>query len=188
MNLKAVMEGLLFVSGSEGITIEELSKILEIDEKQVHTYLQKLKQEYQNEERGITLEKYGDHFKLTTKKEHKPYYEKLVTVQDSPNLSQAALETLAIIAYNEPITRVEVDEIRGVGSAHLVRKLLMKNLIEERGKSDLPGRPMLYGTTKDFLDFFGLKDKSALPIIDTGEIETIEVETDLFDSKYHENA
>ena len=188
MNLKAVMEGLLFVSGSEGITIEELSKILEIDEKQVHTYLQKLKQEYQNEERGITLEKYGDHFKLTTKKEHKSYYEKLVTVQDSPNLSQAALETLAIIAYNEPITRVEVDEIRGVGSAHLVRKLLMKNLIEERGKSDLPGRPMLYGTTKDFLDFFGLKDKSALPIIDTGEIETIEVETDLFDSKYHENA
>ncbi len=188
MNLKAVMEGLLFVSGSEGITIEELSKILEIDEKQVHTYLQKLKQEYQNEERGISLEKYGDHFKLTTKKEHKPYYEKLVTVQDSPNLSQAALETLAIIAYNEPITRVEVDEIRGVGSAHLVRKLLMKNLIEERGKSDLPGRPMLYGTTKDFLDFFGLKDKSALPIIDTGEIETIEVETDLFDSKYHENA
>lgn len=188
MNLKAVMEGLLFVSGSEGITIEELSKILEIDEKQVHTYLQKLKQEYQNEERGITLEKYGDYFKLTTKKEHKPYYEKLVTVQDSPNLSQAALETLAIIAYNEPITRVEVDEIRGVGSAHLVRKLLMKNLIEERGKSDLPGRPMLYGTTKDFLDFFGLKDRSALPIIDTGEIETIEVETDLFDSKYHENA
>ncbi len=188
MNLKAVMEGLLFVSGSEGITIEELSKILEIDEKQVHTYLQKLKQEYQNEERGISLEKYGDHFKLTTKKEHKPYYEKLVTVQDSPNLSQAALETLAIIAYNEPITRVEVDEIRGVGSAHLVRKLLMKNLIEERGKSDLPGRPMLYGTTKDFLDFFGLKDRSALPIIDTGEIETIEVETDLFDSKYHENA
>ena len=188
MNLKAIMEGLLFVSGSEGITIEELSKILEIDEKQVHTYLQKLKQEYQNEERGITLEKYGDHFKLTTKKEHKPYYEKLVTVQDSPNLSQAALETLAIIAYNEPITRVEVDEIRGVGSAHLVRKLLMKNLIEERGKSDLPGRPMLYGTTKEFLDFFGLKDRSALPIIDTGEIETIEVETDLFDSKYHENA
>lgn len=188
MNLKAVMEGLLFVSGSEGITIEELSKILEIDEKQVHTYLQKLKQEYQNEERGISLEKYGDHFKLTTKKEHKPYYEKLVTVQDSPNLSQAALETLAIIAYNEPITRVEVDEIRGVGSAHLVRKLLMKNLIEERGKSDLPGRPMLYGTTKEFLDFFGLKDRSALPIIDTGEIETIEVETDLFDSKYHENA
>lgn len=186
MNLKAVMEGLLFVSGSEGITIEELSNILEIDVKQVQTYLHELKQEYQKEERGITLEKYGEHFKLTTKKEHKPYYEKLVTVQDSPNLSQAALETLAIIAYNEPITRIEIDEIRGVGSAYLVRKLLLKNLIEERGKSDLPGRPMLYGTTKEFLDFFGLKDKSALPIIDTGEIETIEVETDLFDSKYHE--
>ena len=186
MNLKAVTEGLLFVSGSEGITLDELSKILEIDSEQVQTYLKELKQSYQQEDRGITLEKYGDVFKLTTKKEHKPYYEKLVTVQDSPNLSQAALETLAIIAYNEPITRVEVDEIRGVGSAHLVRKLLLKNLIEERGKSDLPGRPMLYGTTKKFLDFFGLKDKSSLPIIDTDEIETIEVETDLFDSKYHE--
>ena len=186
MNLKAVTEGLLFVSGSEGITLDELSKILEIDLEQVQTYLKELKQSYQQEDRGITLEKYGDVFKLTTKKEHKPYYEKLVTVQDSPNLSQAALETLAIIAYNEPITRVEVDEIRGVGSAHLVRKLLLKNLIEERGKSDLPGRPMLYGTTKEFLDFFGLKDKSSLPIIDTDEIETIEVETDLFDSKYHE--
>ena len=122
---------------------------------------------------------------MTTKKEHKPYYEKLVTVQDSPNLSQAALETLAIIAYNEPITRVEVDEIRGVGSAYLVRKLLMKNLIEERGKSDLPGRPMLYGTTKEFLDFFGLKNKESLPLLNT-DVETIEVETDLFDSKYHE--
>ena len=107
MNLKAVMEGLLFVSGSEGITIEELSNILEIDVKQVQTYLHELKQEYQKEERGITLEKYGEHFKLTTKKEHKPYYEKLVTVQDSPNLSQSALETLAIIAYNAGLGNVE---------------------------------------------------------------------------------
>ena len=120
-----------------------------------------------------------------TKKEHKKYYEKLVSVQDSPNLSQSALETLAIIAYNEPITRVEIDEIRGVGSAYLVRKLLLKNLIEERGKSDLPGRPMLYGTTKEFLDFFGLKNKESLPLLNT-DVETIEVETDLFDSKYHE--
>lgn len=100
-------------------------------------------------------------------------------------MSQAALETLAIIAYNEPITRVEVDEIRGVGSAHLVRKLLMKNLIEERGKSDLPGRPMMYGTTKEFLDFFGLKRKEDLPTLDS-QIEVIDLEPELFDSKYHE--
>ena len=88
-------------------------------------------------------------------------------------------------AYNEPITRVEVDEIRGVGSAHLVRKLLMKNLIEERGKSDLPGRPMMYGTTKEFLDFFGLKRKEDLPTLDS-QIEVIDLEPELFDSKYHE--
>ena len=158
MNQKAVIEGILFVSGSEGITLEELARVLEKNEEQVETLLQELKNDYQSEERGIQLEKYGDLYKLTTKKEHKSFYEKLVFVQDNPNLSQAALETLAIIAYNEPITRVEVDEIRGVGSAHLVRKLLMKNLIEERGKSDLPGRPMMYGTTKEFLDFFGLNE------------------------------
>ena len=185
MNLKAVIEGLLFVSGSDGITLEELSDILETDTNEIKKLLDELKHDYECEERGIVLEKYGDQFKLTTKKEHKKYYEKLVSVQDSPNLSQSALETLAIIAYNEPITRVEIDEIRGVGSAYLVRKLLLKNLIEERGKSDLPGRPMLYGTTKEFLDFFGLKNKESLPLLNT-YVETIEVETDLFDSKYHE--
>ncbi len=185
MNQKAVIEGILFVSGSEGITLEELTRVLEKNEEQVETLLQELKNDYQSEERGIQLEKYGDLYKLTTKKEHKSFYEKLVFVQDNPNLSQAALETLAIIAYNEPITRVEVDEIRGVGSAHLVRKLLMKNLIEERGKSDLPGRPMMYGTTKEFLDFFGLKRKEDLPMLDS-QIEVIDLEPELFDSKYHE--
>ena len=100
MNQKAVIEGILFVSGSEGITLEELARVLEKNEEQVETLLQELKKDYQSEERGIQLEKYGDLYKLTTKKEHKSFYEKLVFVQDNPNLSQAALETLAIIAYN----------------------------------------------------------------------------------------
>ena len=100
MNQKAVIEGILFVSGSEGITLEELARVLEKNEEQVETLLQELKKDYQSEERGIQLEKYGDLYKLTTKKEHKSFYKKLVFVQDNPNLSQAALETLAIIAYN----------------------------------------------------------------------------------------
>lgn len=185
MNLKAVLEGLLFVSGEEGLTIEEITDVLECPFEEAKTLLKELALDYQSETRGIRLEIFGSRFKLTTKKEHKSYYEKLVSEVDSPNLSQAALETLAIIAYNEPITRVEVDEIRGVGSAHLVRRLLLKNLIEERGKSDLPGRPMLYGTTENFLDFFGLSKREDLPKIE--EIEVSEEETNLFESKYTED-
>lgn len=184
MNLKAVVEGLLFISGEEGITIAEMTEIIEKPFEEVKALLKELALDYQKEDRGIHLEIFGERFKLTTKKEHKPYYEKFVSEVDNPNLSQAALETLAIIAYNEPITRVEVDEIRGVGSAHLVRRLLLKNLVEERGKSDLPGRPMLYGTTETFLDFFGLSKKEDLPPIE--EIELPEEEKDLFESKYQE--
>lgn len=184
MNAKAVIEGLLFISGEEGVTIEEMTEIVEKSFEEVKQLLKDLALDYQKEDRGIRLEIFGKRFKLTTKKEHKPYYEKFVSEVDNPNLSQAALETLAIIAYNEPITRVEVDEIRGVGSAHLVRRLLLKNLIEERGKSDLPGRPMLYGTTDNFLDFFGLSKREDLPPIEI--LESSEEETDLFESKYKE--
>lgn len=184
MNAKAVIEGLLFISGEEGVTIEEITEIVEKSFEEVKQLLKELALDYQKEDRGIRLEIFGKRFKLTTKKEHKSYYEKFVSEVDNPNLSQAALETLAIIAYNEPITRVEVDEIRGVGSAHLVRRLLLKNLIEERGKSDLPGRPMLYGTTDNFLDFFGLSKREDLPPIEI--LESSEEETDLFESKYKE--
>ena len=190
MNQKAVIEGILFVSGSEGITLEELARVLEKNEEQVETLLQELKNDYQSEERGIQLEKYGDLYKLTTKKEHKSFYEKLVFVQDNPNLSQAALETLAIIAYNEPITRMQVDKIRGVSSSQMIRKLVAKGLIKESGRSDLPGRPILYETTNEFLDYFGLSNIDELPdmekYIDEVKEEKEEEETDLYTSKYKE--
>ena len=109
----------------------------------------------------------------------------MVKIEESSTLSGAALETLAIIAYNQPITRVEVDEIRGVSSVHHVRKLLLKNLIREMGKSDLPGRPMSYGVTDEFLDYFGLSSIEDLPKIKIEDISENE-QVDLFGSKYKE--
>ena len=110
-------------------------------------------------------------------------------VEKCPNtqcvmLSQAALEILAIVAYNEPITRAKIDEMRGVDSVFVLRKLLAKGLLKEAGKSDLPGHPILYKTTDDFLDYFGLSTKEDLP--DISQIEVTDQEKDLFRSNYHD--
>lgn len=183
--MKAAVEGLLFVVGNEGMDLGQLSALLELDQKKVVELLNQMESEYQKEDRGIHLELLGETFKLTTKKEHKAIYEKLVEIEENSFLSQAALETLAIIAYNEPITRSVVDEIRGVSSSHMIRKLLSKNLIQELGRSDLPGRPHLYGTTKQFLDYFGLSKKEDLPKIEAIQKEE-DLEKDLFESRYEE--
>lgn len=188
MNKKAVLEGILFLSGSEGINIEDLSFILECEEEEIKSLICSLGNDYESSERGIKLEILGEQLKLTTKKEHKEYYEKLVEVEQNGELSTASLETLAIIAYNQPVTRVKIDEIRGVGCSHIVRKLVNMGLIEDCGRTDAPGRPMLYQTTKQFLDHFGLAKIEDLPKLsmpeENTEIETLE--TDLFESKYKE--
>ena len=182
--MKPVLEGLLFLVGEEGLSIENIKTILEIKEEEIIKLLKELKEDYKSETRGITLQKLGGLYKLTTKKEHKKYYTKLVELDNIKNLSQSALETLAIIAYNEPITRAEVDELRGVGSTQMIRNLIAKDLIKEVGKSDKLGRPYLYGITSAFLDYFGLDSKDSLPKIE--EIKIQEEEVDLYNSKYEE--
>lgn len=184
MELLPILEGILFLVGDEGIAYEEIKKILEIEDDKLNSIIEELKQEYNSEKRGIQLEKLGNKYKLTTKKEHKKYYELLTDAETSNVLSPAALETLAIIAYNQPVTRVQIDEIRGIGSSHLVRKLLLKNLIKDVGRSDSPGRPILYGVTNEFLDYFGLNSVDELPNIEKIEVE--EDTADLFTSKYKE--
>ena len=180
--MEAVIEGMLFLAGDEGIEKEKLREVLKISEEQLNKDIEQLKETYQSEKRGIRLEIIGNNLKLVTKKEHKQYYEDYFSFDLDTTLSPSALEVLAIIAYNEPITRVEIDEIRGVNSSHQVRKLVQKNMIEPKGKSNLPGRPMLYGTTTTFLDYFGLESIQDLPKMDMEEIE----ELDLYDSKYTE--
>ena len=189
MNLKAVIEGLLFVVGDDGLDLDEISKILEISKDETKELIKELQNDYQSSDRGIRIDFLGDKLKLTTKKEHNIYYQKLLTTEDNNNLSQAALETLAIIAYNQPITRVKVDELRGISNNHIIRKLVAKGLIKEGGRSNMPGRPILYETTSEFLDYFGLSSIDELPDMrDFLEEEEKEVEddVDLYQSKYKE--
>lgn len=185
MNLQGVLEGILFVVGDEGVTLKQICDILEIEMEEAKVLLKELKATYENDNRGIRISYLGDAFKLTTKKEHKDYYKKLVENPETNMLSQAALETLAIIAYNQPITRVEIDDLRGVSTSHMIRKLLAKGLIKESGKSTMPGRPNLYATTSEFLDYFGIASINDLPDISLVSEEESK-ESDLFTSIYKE--
>lgn len=183
--MKAVIEGLLFLSGEDGLTLKEIATILEKEEDIVKDLIKELYNDYINEDRGIQIEFLGDHFKLATKKEHKEYYKKLVLEEENSLLSGSALETLAIIAYNAPLTRVDIDNIRGVNSSYVIRKLLIKGLIEDVGKSDAPGRPKLYNVTPKFLDYFGLGSINELPKLEEKE-EVSNDEEYLFNSKFTE--
>ena len=189
MKNKAVLEGLLFVVGEDGLTLDQIEEVLGLKEEEVKEVVNELKHSYENEDRGLRIDFLGNRLKLTTKFEHRQYYQKLLENPETNTLSQAALETLAIIAYNEPITRMQIDKLRGVGSSQMIRKLVAKGLVKESGRSDLPGRPILYETTNDFLDYFGLSNIKELPdmekYIEASETE-IEEEKDLYTSKYKE--
>lgn len=187
MNKLGVLEGILFVVGDEGITLNSLCDIMAISNDEAKELLLKLKSSYENDERGLRISYLGDAFKLTTKEEHKEYYQKLIENPDNNNLSPATLEVLAIVAYNQPITRVEIDEMRGVSSSHIVRKLVAKGLLKEAGKSKMPGRPNMYRTTHEFLDAFGLASLNELPELDDIEEDVLEKETELFTSIYKED-
>lgn len=184
--MKAIIEGLLFLSGEDGLTLDEIIDITNKDKEIVKTYIKELFEDYKSTDRGIQLEFLGNHFKLTTKSEHKDYYKKLKTIEENSPLSQTALETLAIIAYNGPITRIDIDNLRGVNSSYVIRKLFLKGLIEEVGKADTPGKPRLYNITPKFLDYFGLGSIDELPKIEVNNNETNDNETYLFESKYTE--
>lgn len=190
MKNKAVLEGLLFVVGEEGLTFEQIEEVLDINEEESKVLLMELKHDYEAEDRGLRIDFLGNKFKITTKFEHKEYYQKLLENPETNTLSQAALETLAIIAYNEPVTRVQVDTMRGVGSTQIIRKLVAKGFIKESGRSDLPGRPILYETTSEFLDYFGLSTIEDLPDMQeliTESQKDDDDESDLYISKYRED-
>jgi len=187
MNKIAVLEGLLFVVGDDGLTINQMMDILEISNEEAKELLAALKERYEKDDSGIRISFLGNTFKLTTKKEHREYYQRLIENEDSNVLSQAALETLAIVAYNQPITRLDVNEIRGVDSGQMMRKLLAKGLLKEVGRSEGIGRPILYGTTSEFLDYFGLSTIEELPSIEEfKKDEEEDNETDLYQSRYKE--
>ena len=162
-NYISVLEGLLFVAGDDGITLEEASYILELERSAVRQLLDELKKRLEDENSGLDLLLTASHYKLVTKASLKSYIEKYAVSPYSSQLSQASLETLAIIAYKQPVTRVDIESIRGVQSSGSIQKLLLRDLIEEAGRLETPGRPKLYKTTAYFMDYFGLESLDALP-------------------------
>ena len=170
MSLETRIEALLFVS-SAPVTVGQLSTTLEIPSRRVQKILEQLGKSLQN--RGIRLQKYGSEYQLTTAPELANDVERFLTLEETSSLSRAALEALAIIAYQQPVTRPQIDSIRGVNSDSVLRTLLRFGLIEETGRSASPGRPILYGTTSQFLQYFGLVALEELPPLDPDQISDL---------------
>ena len=159
---KAIIEAILFAAGRV-IKISELMGILELSSDDVVTIIDSMKEDYKKSDRGIEIIRVEDGYQLTTKKEMYEYLYPIFDKRSKPNLTQASMETLAIIAYNPKITRAEIEAIRGVNSDGTIYKLLEFNLIESVGKADLPGRPTMYATTPNFLKMFGMSSLEELP-------------------------
>jgi segregation and condensation protein B len=188
INWNSILESLLFAAGDEGLSLKQLAEVLEVNELHASEMIEDLRQEYdRDEKRGIMIVQLAGTFQLATKKENAAYLKKLVDSPHTSTLSQAALETLAIIAYKQPITRVEIEDIRGVKTERPLHTLMAKVLIKEVGRAEGTGRAILYGTTKEFLDYFGLKNLKELPQLpEKAEEEYIQEEADLFFEKFQE--
>lgn len=160
--IKKIIGAILFASGRE-VKISEITHILDIDNKQIEAIIQEMKIKLENEQSSIEIIKVNDAYQMCVKKEYYEYIYPIFDNRTKPNLSTAAFETLAIIAYNPKITRAEIEQIRGVASDSSIYKLLEYNLIEEAEKLDLPGRPRAYRTTNEFLKMFGISNLEELP-------------------------
>lgn len=159
---EAIIEAVLYAAGRP-VEIKELMVLLEINFEEVMEIVEKMKLDMQKANRGLEIIKVDDAYQLCTKKDYYEYIYPIFDKRSKPNLSQAALETLAIIAYNPKITRAQIEAIRGVNSDGTLYKLLEYNLVEEAGKMDAPGRPTMYKTTKNFLKMFGISSLEELP-------------------------
>jgi segregation and condensation protein B len=178
---KAAIEGALFLTGDEGLHLNQLAKMLETEAETVLCLLEELIEEYNKDNRGLIIVRNDKFYRLTTKKDHAEYYSKLFFSNSNSALSQASLETLAIIAYNQPITRLEIEQIRGVKTDRPIYTLMSRLLIKEIGRSEGAGRAILYGTTKEFLQYFGLQSLEELPPLPTDVTdENLKSEVDLF--------
>ncbi|MBV7507190.1 SMC-Scp complex subunit ScpB [Bacillus sp. sid0103] len=188
INWNSILESLLFAAGDEGLSLKQLAEVLEVSEIQANEIIEDLKKEYDRDvNRGVMIVQLAGTYQLATKKENASYLKKLVDSPHTSTLSQAALETLAIIAYKQPITRAEIEEIRGVKTERPLHTLMAKALIKEIGRAEGTGRAYLYGTTKEFLDYFGLKSIEELPQLpEKAEEGFVQEEADLFFEKFEE--
>ena len=179
LNIEAIVEGLLYMVGDDGLKVEQLASVIDKSIEDSEAILNSIQSKYTNENFGIELVNYGKTYKFITKQEVAPYIQALFHTSKPNTLSQSALETLAIIAYKQPITRVEIEELRGVGADMMLRKLQARNLIREAGRSDAPGKPILYEVTEEFMDSFKLYTLNELP--DLPEFNSDEENENLFE-------
>lgn len=188
--MEGILESLLFAAGDKGLSLKQIGSALQVSKQEAKELVNDLEHHYENDlTRGITITLLAGTYQLVTKKEHAEYIQKLVEASGPgpTTLTQAGLETMAIIAYKQPITRVEIEDIRGVSTEQSLRTLMAKDLIKQVGRREGIGRAILYGTTKEFLDYFGLKDINELPPLpEKADDATIDVVTDLFSTSFQE--
>ncbi|MEG1880414.1 MAG: SMC-Scp complex subunit ScpB [Oscillospiraceae bacterium] len=180
--IKSIIESILFAAG-DAISIEKIADIVDVDRKSLSRILADMMEEYDSEMRGLQIIRLGDCYQFCTRGEYKDYIAPLAEPRRKQSLSNAAIEVLSIIAYKQPVTRSTIEHIRGVSCDYIVNRLIERSFIEEVGRLDAPGRPILFGTTQEFLRCFGIADVSELPEfeelgdeIEKEEMENIEAE------------
>ena len=184
--IKQIIESILFAVGRD-VSVQELASVLEETPENVQEIVESMKTDFEEAKRGVQIIKVNNGYQLCSRKENYEYIYQIIDKRNKPNLSQAALETLAIIAYNPKITRAEIESIRGVSSDGTIYKLLEHNLIEDAGRIDAPGRPTTYQTTKEFLRLFGytsLEDLPELPRYKLDENQQIVIDDILEEEKF----
>lgn len=187
MMLQSRIEALLFVVGDDGLTIKQLSQLLGEPEELVVQTMEVLKTTYEEDlARGVTIKEMAGVYQLITKSDLADTIQRLVENPTAQSLSQASLEVLAIVAYKQPITRVAIEDLRGVKCERPIHTLVSRGLIKEVGRSEGTGRAILYGTTKEFLNYFGLNSMDEMPPLPEEELVEQEQETDLFMTKFQE--
>lgn len=185
-NLSSKIEALLFVAGDDGLTLKQLQFLTEVEGDELHTAIRELEARYSDSVSGICLKELAGVFQLVTKQEVAGTIQKLVENPTVQALSQASLEVLAIIAYKQPITRVEVEDLRGVKSEKALHTLAAKGLVQEAGRVEGTGRAILYGTTKEFLNYFGLKNLDELPPLPEDTENDVDDDADLFMTNFQQ--
>lgn len=176
-SLEGAIEAILFSVG-DSVEIAKLSEVLETDKKKIREILTRMQEKYESEERGIRIMLLEDAVQLCTKPEYYQQLIKVVQKQKAYTLTDTVMETLSIIAYKQPVTKAEMEKIRGVSCDHAVNRLLEFGLIRELGRLNAPGRPLLFGTTEEFLRIFGVSSTDNLPVLNTVQIEEFKKEAE----------
>lgn len=164
-NIKSAIESMMFVWGKP-LDTKEMAEVFNVDKREIYNYCRELQEEYEKEGRGIVIREVNKSFQFVTRAENIDYIERLCTPVKKKKLTQSALEVLAIIAYKQPVTKGEIEAIRGIRCDRVIESLTKKNLVSDVGRSDAVGRPILYGTTDEFLKQFGFETLKELPDIE----------------------